>query len=121
MLSPNGVCYKISESPFKHERNGLVFKFSSLTHKNKFDREVEKKERWLNDSLARRFYLGSADFSIAADVQLYQQIEKRGFFIEDVESGEVYESWLEVKLDGLHVRKNDCEMQLDNLMQQLPE
>lgn len=75
------VCYDLSNSPFYTVRNDFKFYFSSIKHKEKFDREVEERELWLNDSLSRRFKVPIiAD--ILADVQLYTMIEGRGFYIE---------------------------------------
>lgn len=74
------VWYDLSISPYYSFRNDYYFYFSSIKHKEKFDREVEDRELWLNDSLSRRFKVPiRAD--ILADVQLYTMVEGRGFFV----------------------------------------
>lgn len=105
VLTKSGVCYALHRSPFATHRNGCNFYFSSLTHLNKFKREVRKKEEWLCDSFSRRFNVGLIDVNIIADIQLYQQVESRGFYITTTD-GEVFSSWEEVKLGGLRLSKN---------------
>lgn len=105
-MSRNGVCYALKRSPYYIARNGMVFYFSSVTHLNKFNREVEKKELWLSDSLARRFNVGYVDASLMADFQLYQQVEQRGFYVENTFTCEGYESWDEVEFHGVQVKKS---------------
>ena len=91
-ISPHGVCYDIENSPFAYERNGIVFRFSSERHLNKFMDNVSKKEEWLSDSLSRRFHV-SVDASVLADFQLYYQVETRGCSIQLPDGGEI--SWQE--------------------------
>ena len=79
-LSPQGVCYEIEDTPYRFEWRGITYCFSSNPHKNKFKREVRKRELWLNDSLSRRFGM-AFHVEVVADVQLYQQIETRGFYL----------------------------------------
>lgn len=80
MLTKNGVCYDLPNSPFVYEWRGMAYFFSSRNHMEKFLREVRKREEWLNDSLSRRFKC-TVYLPILADVQLYTQIETRGFYI----------------------------------------
>lgn len=108
-VSPNGVVYDIHNSPYIVHRNGLIFKFSSARHMDKFMMEVRIREEWLNDSLSRRFKV-QVELSILADFQLYQQIERRGFHVED-EEGSVYVCREQVLLDGLMTRLNDSKKQ----------
>lgn len=95
-FTKNGVCYPIEESPFTAHRNGFTFFFSSMAHLTKFNDKVRERELWLNDSLSRRFKC-FVDADILADIQLYEQIEKRGYYVEH-ESGE---SW---RYGGMQIR-----------------
>lgn len=79
-LTANGVCYDLERTPFVEDWGNLVFHFSSETHARKFREKAKVKEEWLCDSLSRRFHI-SIDASALAVIQLYMQIEKRGFFI----------------------------------------
>lgn len=89
------VVYDLWESPFRTRRNGYCFLFSSMKHKERFDREVEKREEWLNDSLSRRFKV-PVSAKILADVQLYIMVEGRGFAIT-TEDGVDFDSPVEFK------------------------
>lgn len=79
-LSPSGVCYDLANTPFIFERNGIEYHFSSITHRNKFIRDITIREEWLSDSLSRRFN-ATVNCSVLAGLQLYSQIEKRGYYI----------------------------------------
>lgn len=82
-LTRSGVCYDLRETPFSDVEQGMTFYFSSHTHMLKFrNRKVERME-WLCDSLSNRFHV-SVDARILALVQLYLQIEKRGFRVVDM-------------------------------------
>lgn len=81
-LTKSGVCYDLRETPFSDGELGMTFYFSSHTHMLKFrNRKVERME-WLCDSLSNRFHV-RVDASRLALVQLYLQIEKRGFRVVD--------------------------------------
>jgi hypothetical protein len=79
-MTPSGVVYDLTQSPFIVERNGYEFRFSSNVHREKYIRDVRMKEDWLTDSLSKRFHF-IVEAKILADFQLYMQIEKRGFYV----------------------------------------
>ena len=87
-ISAHGVVYDLQHSPFFYERNGMLFRFSSEMHLNKFMSKVRSKEEWLSDSLSRRFHV-EVDASIMADLQLYYQVETRGCSIQLEDGGEI--------------------------------
>ncbi len=87
MITKNGVCYNIKESPFTYSWRGMVFFFSSEYHRAKFMREVVKREKWLDDSLSKRFKC-TVHLPILADIQLYTQVETRGFYIQTDDGAE---------------------------------
>lgn len=97
-ITDYGVCYDVDNSPFQVERHGLTFKFSSVKHRDKFVQDVRKREDWLCDSLSRRFKV-TFDARLLACVQLYTQVEKRGFYIEDME-GRSYGCSMEMAFNG---------------------
>lgn len=76
------VHYSLEDSPYWTDFGDYVYKFSSIKHKEKFEREVHERILWLDDSLSRRFHLCINTGDLAA-VQLYMQIEGRGFCIYD--------------------------------------
>lgn len=88
--TPNGVIYDVEHSPYTSTRLGVLYRFSSAVHRDKFEREVVKREEWLCDSLSRRFHV-KVDARVLAGLQLYQQIEKRGYSITDIENGVDYQ------------------------------
>lgn len=98
-MTDYGVCYDVDNSPFQVERHGLTFKFSSVKHRDKFVQDVRKREDWLCDSLSRRFKV-AFDARLLACVQLYTQVEKRGFYIEDME-GRSYGCSSEMNFSGM--------------------
>lgn len=79
-LTRNGVCYDLRETPYIYEWRGITYHFSSEGHRAKFIRDLRKKELWLDDSLSRRFKV-TISMPILADLQLYTQVETRGFYI----------------------------------------
>lgn len=114
MPSRNGIFYNLSESPWRLSRHGMIFYFSSETHYNRFLREVDKRERQMTETMSHR--IGCfVNMEIPACVQLYRQVEQRGFLvridliIDNVVYGKgVYATCLEhLELDGLMPRLSD--------------
>lgn len=58
----------------------MFFYFSSHTHQLKFRRQMNERASWLSDSLSRRFHVRVCA-GVLAVLQLYMQIEKRGFHV----------------------------------------
>lgn len=80
----NGVAYDLEASPYMAEYLGHTFLFSSDLHRRNFVAKAQMKREWLNDSLSRRFKcIIKAD--LLAVLQLYTQIETRGFCVYDEE------------------------------------
>lgn len=117
-MTKSGVVYDVKNSPFQVERNGYIFKFSSEPHRHKFIREAKIKEEWLNDSLSRRFRI-KVDFILLADIQLYQQIEQRGFYIYDTINKEGYDDVCKLQYHGTLTKVVDLEKQLPPTIEQL--
>lgn len=80
------VVYDLAKSDFMSEYGRYIFSFSTRSHMEKFDREIEKREEWLCDSLTRRFHV-KIDAKQLAAFQLYMQIEGRGFLVHDCLTG----------------------------------
>lgn len=108
MQTKSGVVYDIARSPFEFERHGMLYKFSSVSHRDKFIANVMIKEDWLNDSLSRRFKM-NVDVRLLADLQLYRQIESRGYYVKHIESGREYRDSWKLELAGLQVKWSDLE------------
>ena len=88
-VTRNGVCYDLPSSPYYSEVGDYALHFSSLPHLKKFERDLEKTRLWLSDSLSRRFHV-TVDASLLAMLNLYRQVETRGYYVVDVYSGDVY-------------------------------
>jgi len=89
MITKSGVCYTLSDSPFTYEWRGITYFFSSESHRRRFMEKVRAKEEWLDDSLSRRFKC-TVHLPILANIQLYTQIETRGFYIQTDDGMEYY-------------------------------
>lgn len=87
-LTRNGVCYNLGDTPFHAEADGYDFAFSSRVHLESFVKKAKVRKDWLNDSLSRRFHVAVKADELAL-VQLYQQVETRGFRVASP-SGTVY-------------------------------
>lgn len=96
-LTRYGVCYDLHDTPYKVHYRGIEFRFSTAAHVRRFEEEARKREDWLSDSLSRRFKF-KFDASLPALLQLYIQIETRGFCV--IINGKVYESRDELWLSG---------------------
>lgn len=99
-LTQYGVCYNLERSPFHSTWNGYVFYFSSIKHKESFDKKVSVRIPWMNDSMTRRFKF-SVDVSLIAVFQLYTQVETRGFAVDDSVGGCKWRSLENLELGGL--------------------
>ena len=88
MLTKNGVCYEIKQSPYRYKENGLTFVFTSKTHLNKFKEKKAENRDIINYSLSKRFNY-KVDVSELADIVLYRKIETRGFLILNHEGNEL--------------------------------
>lgn len=80
---------QLDTSPFVVEFGYYKLHFSTSSHAVKFQENVWKRIEWLNDSLSRRFKC-NVDAAHLAVIQLYTQIEGRGFHV--VYRGKLYRS-----------------------------
>jgi YHS domain-containing protein len=79
----NGVYYDVKNSPITVDYKGYRYHFSSVTHADKFRTKVKIREEWLTHSFTRRFHF-TVDASTISVLQLYMQVETRGFFIQEL-------------------------------------
>lgn len=100
MLTKNGICYDLENSPFICATPFFEYRFSSGTHLRKFKDNVDSRKSWLNDSMSRRFHI-DVDMEILAELQLYMQVETRGFYVSDGEN--VWRNAENIRLSGLKV------------------
>lgn len=104
MMPRYGVYYDLAESPFKTRRDGIVYYFSSEIHRNRFERDVMERERIMSRSFAKRVGCWKVDMRLPAALQLYRQVETRGFLIY-LEDKDVYVTCLEhLELSGPEVK-----------------
>ena len=85
------VCYNLDETDWEAVVDTYRFAFSTMAHRDKFLNEVDKKIQWLNHSMTKRFHLPCM-FNRLAMIQLYMQIEGRGFLVTDDFDGIAYRS-----------------------------
>ena len=104
MLTKNGICYDLENSPFVCTTPFFEYRFSSGTHLRKFNGNVDLRKSWLNDSMSRRFHI-DVDMEILAELQLYMQVETRGFYVSDGEK--VWRNAENIRLSGLRVSGED--------------
>ena len=76
-----GVVYNLADSPFITKRDGITYYFSSELHRNRFERDVAERERIMSRSFAKRVGCWKIDMRYPAALQLYRQVETRGFLI----------------------------------------
>lgn len=85
------VCNDLRKTQWQAQYDDYMFNFSTMKHRDKFLNECEKRVEWLNDSMSRRFHV-PCYFNMLAVVQLYQQIEGRGFYVWNTLTGEIFET-----------------------------
>lgn len=106
MPTKNGIVYRLTDSPYKCTWRGLVFFFSSALHLKKFQDKLNGRIEWLNDSMARRFHF-SVEVDYIAVLQLYCQVETRGFAVYDEGIGRWYDCRENITLRGMRISAND--------------
>lgn len=104
-----GVWYDLDASPYSVYRHGMEFKFSSSTHADRFRLLVSEREEKMGRELARRVGCKSVDMDIPACIQLYRQLETRGFLILIGEERVTCAGHL--RLSGLDARSIGCPQQ----------
>lgn len=106
MPTKNGIEYNLNASPYKCTWRGLEFYFSSALHLQKFQDKLEIRIDWLNDSMTRRFHF-SVEVDYIAVIQLYCQVETRGFLIYDNDKSRWYDCRENITLRGMTINAND--------------
>lgn len=102
VLTKNGICYDLKNSPYFCCVGFYKFFFSSPAHLVKFRRELEANREWLNDSMTRRFKF-DMDMELLADFSLYRKIETRGFLIINESTGVAYECPKSIEFHGMKI------------------
>lgn len=99
-LTRNGVCYDLRNTPYIHtvqyEDYKIVFHFSSELNRKRFEERILDNRVTINTSLTNRFNM-AVKLNKLADVDLYNKVEKRGFYI--VANGRIVE-WVEEIIIG---------------------
>lgn len=102
VLTKNGICYDLKNSPYFCYTDFFTFFFSSPAHLVKFRRELEANRDWLNDSMTRRFKFNMS-LDVLADFSLYRKIETRGFLIINELTGVAYECPESIEFHGIKI------------------
>ena len=95
LMSPNGICYKLEESPFFVDNGDLRFYFSSTFYVDKFTRKIDE---FITVQRANSTYKLKMD--ILGDNVLglshYLYIEKRGFYATTLDGVTKFKDYLQV-------------------------
>lgn len=75
-----GVAYNLPASPYRYTWGDKTYHFSTNGHMERFKRLINERREWLNDSLSRRFKVCMHADELAV-LQLYMQVETRGFYV----------------------------------------
>ena len=102
VLTKNGICYDLKNSPYFCSVGFYTFFFSSPAHLNKFKEGLEANREWLNDSMTRRFKFNMS-LGVLADLSLYRKIETRGFLIINESTGVAYECPESIEFHGMKI------------------
>lgn len=102
MQTKNGVVYDLRNSPFRATYLVYDFYFSSGTHMAKFVEKLVTRTEWLTDSLSRRFHF-NVQADLIAVLQLYCQVETRGFLIHDIAEDKWLDCRENITLNGLRI------------------
>ena len=85
LLTRNGVCKKLENSPYSftyfHDGKCITLNFSSKLHLKNFIENRQKNWAMLYNHIYKRFKF-KIDCVILADCNLYQKIENRGCYIK---------------------------------------
>lgn len=111
-MTPFGVCYDLTRSPFKTTWGNYTFYFSSIKHKESFDGKLQVRIPWLNDSMSKRFKF-DVDVSQIAVFQLYCQVETRGFYVVDEIRGFKWRYRESLTLSGLQANLRESSEKLE--------
>lgn len=109
MATRHGIEYDLRKTPHFVKWCNLTFYFSSAKHMLKFDDIMFKRMDWLNDSMSRRFHV-AVDMRELALLQLYMQVETRGFRVTvdpmepDYPTGGEFDCPESMTLNGLRIR-----------------
>lgn len=102
VLTKNGICYDLKDSPYFCFVGVYKFFFSSPAHLNRFKVGLEANRDWLNDSMTRRFKF-EMQMDVLADFSLYRKIETRGFLIINDLTGVAYECPESIEFHGMKI------------------
>ena len=102
----SGVYYDLSESPYTFECRGIRYYFSTPRHMERFLDLFMEREEVMTRTMSKRVGITEVDMRVAADLQLYRQIETRGFHVVLVKTGEVVTCREHLRLDGLRPSKS---------------
>lgn len=81
------VCLKLSESNYFYRVGDYIYFFSTELHRNKFASNYLNHRKETSDKLTKRYKI-RCNIDLLADVNLYIEIENRGFYIRGIKGGE---------------------------------
>lgn len=101
-MTRRGIEYNLTVSPYKSYFKTLTFYFSSQIYRNKFESQIDDFRKRMEHQFEDKYGM-KIKVPFLAELVLYSQIEKRGFYIT-IEGNE-YKCLNEVKLNGNQVSK----------------
>lgn len=103
-ITKNGIAYDLKTTPYQCTWEAYTFYFSSPLHLKNFKKKLPIRTDWINDSLSRRFHF-VMDVQILGVLQLYTQIETRGFRV--VNADREFTCQKNIILSGLKISEKD--------------
>ena len=96
-MTRDGIEINLRKSPYRVTVGDNTFVFSSALYAKKFSERLEERKQQLARSLSYHYKI-NMELPGVAEIALYQQIEKRGFYI--IMKGGIAECPEQVKLSG---------------------
>jgi Phi-29-like late genes activator (early protein GP4) len=101
-VTRGGIYHNLRESKYTISNSEIVFFFSSELYLNKFLREYQKNRESYKKFMKRGYNPLNTD--ILADIETYEEIEKRGFFVrfkrDKISKEDLYKYALRKMLDS---------------------
>lgn len=101
-MTRRGIEYNLTVSPYKSFVKTLTFYFSSQSYRNKFESQIDDFRKRMEQQFEDKYGM-IIKVPYLAELVLYSQIEKRGFFITN--KGSEYKCLEEITLNGNQVLK----------------
>lgn len=110
MKTRNEIYYDLSQTAHTlnvdYGEQTIKYHFSSALYRFKFQQRMESNRKLIQESLSNRFGI-DINSAIIADLRLYNMIEKRGYYIQNITSGGTHTCPETITLNGLKMTMKD--------------